>query len=208
MLRTTMARSPSMSSLRMRASFHTKPWQAIDVFDLAQSAGVEVRFARIASMEGMYLRQTAPVILVASDRPAGRKRFSCAHELGHHAFGDGSRIDELLEAGGVHGTREEEEIRADMFAGLLLMPKSAVQRGFSARGLSVETATAIDVFRVSSWLSVVADAARRSGKLEVAHDAVHACTNPLLRLLWSRWLVWKKTPQRVQPAAESRTNIA
>lgn len=153
-VRTARARSASTSSLRVRAAAHVKPWEAVDVFDLSKSAGVELRFANIASMEGMYLRQKSPVILVASERPPGRQRFTCAHELGHHVFGDGSRIDELLESVKAQGRRSEEEVRADMFAGLLLMPKTAVEHGFSVRQLTVRTATATDVFRVSCWLGV------------------------------------------------------
>lgn len=93
------------------------------------------------------------MILVASERPAGRQRFTCAHELGHHVFGDGSWIDELLESNPTQ-RRSKEEVRADMFAGLLLMPKTAVEHGFAVRNLSQKTATAIDVFRVSCWLGV------------------------------------------------------
>jgi Zn-dependent peptidase ImmA (M78 family) len=80
----TLAKSAAVQALRIRASVHVKPWDAIDIFDLTQQLGVEVRFAKISSMEGMYLRQSAPTILIASERPAGRQRFSCAHELGHH----------------------------------------------------------------------------------------------------------------------------
>lgn len=152
--RTAMAKDASTLSLRMRAAAHAKPWQAIDVFDMAKTVGVEVRFAKIGSMEGMYLRRGAPVILIASERPAGRQRFTCAHELGHHVFGDGSRVDELFDESGDRRDRSDEELRADMFAGLLLMPKTAVLHAFSARGLSVATASAVDVFRVSCWLGV------------------------------------------------------
>src|ERR1035441_5093023 len=95
--RQALAKSAAMRALRIRADVHAKPWEAIDVFDVAQQLGVEVRFTRISSMEGMYVRQDAPVILLSSERPAGRQRFSCAHELGHHAFGDGSRVDELFD---------------------------------------------------------------------------------------------------------------
>jgi hypothetical protein len=130
-----------------------KPWEAIDVFDLAQQLGVEVRFANIASMEGLYLRQDAPVILVPSERPAGRQRFSCAHELGHHVFGDGSHIDELFDAQ-AHVIRKDDEILADMFAGMLLMPKTAVDRAFSVRNLDPRTAEPVDFYRIACWLGV------------------------------------------------------
>ena len=153
-VRSVMAKSASTSSLRMRAAVHAKPWQAIDVFDLSQNIGVEVRFTNISSMEGMYLRQELPVILIASGRPAGRQRFTCAHELGHHVFGDGSRVDELFEVSEPRRRRSDEELRADMFAGLLLMPKTAVEHGFAVRNLKLSAVTAIDVFRVSCWLGV------------------------------------------------------
>lgn len=151
--RQALARSATTHALRVRASVRAKPWDAIDVFDLSQQLGVEVRFANISSMEGMYLRQGAPVILVASERPGGRQRFSCAHELAHHIFGDGSHIDELFDAH-PHAARPDEEIRADMFAGMLLMPKTAVERAFSVRKLDPRTAEPVDFYRVACWLGV------------------------------------------------------
>src|SRR5581483_4265168 len=114
--RQALAKSAATRALRIRAEVHAKPWEAIDVFDVSQQLGVEVRFTKISSMEGMYVRQEAPVILIASERPAGRQRFSCAHELGHHAFGDGTRVDELFGSNSSK-LRPDDEIRADMFAG-------------------------------------------------------------------------------------------
>lgn len=148
-----LAKSAAVQALRVRASVHVKPWDAIDIFDLTHQLGVEVRFAKIASMEGMYLRQEAPTILVASERPPGRQRFSCAHELGHHIFGDGSRVDELFDPT-LKKERSDEEVRADMFAGMLLMPKSAVDRAFSSRKLSPEMANPVEFSRVACALGV------------------------------------------------------
>jgi Zn-dependent peptidase ImmA (M78 family) len=152
--RTALARSATSCALRMRSAARIKPWEAIDVFDLAQNAGVEVRFTNIPSMEGMYLRQDAPVILISSERPAGRQRFTCAHELGHHAFGHGGRIDELLEDDRPKTRRQDDEILADIFAGTLLMPKSAVDRAFATRNVDPRMAKPSEMFRVSSWLGV------------------------------------------------------
>lgn len=151
--RQALAKSAAMRALRIRAEMHAKPWDAIDVFDLAQQLGVEVRFTKISSMEGMYLRQDAPAILIASERPAGRQRFSCAHELGHHAFGDGTRVDELFDPNSARD-RQDDEVRADMFAGMLLMPKSAVDHAFSARKLNPITASSVEFYRVACWLGV------------------------------------------------------
>lgn len=151
--RQTLAKSAATRALRIRAEVHAKPWEAIDVFDVAQRLGVEVRFTKISSMEGMYLRQGAPVILIASERPAGRQRFSCAHELGHHAFGDGTRIDELFHPNSGK-IRQDDEVRADAFAGMLLMPKSAVDHAFSVRKLNATTANPVEFYRVACWLGV------------------------------------------------------
>ena len=151
--RQALAQSAVVQALRIRSSVRLKPWNPIDIFDLTQQLGVEVRFAKISSMEGMYLRQAAPTILIASERPAGRQRFSCAHELGHHVFGDSSRVDELFDPNSKK-ERGEEEIRADMFAGMLLMPKSAVDRAFTSRKLNPETADPVEFSRVASALGV------------------------------------------------------
>jgi hypothetical protein len=151
--RQALAKSAAVQALRIRASVHVKPWDAIDIFDLTQQLGIEVRFAKISSMEGMYIRQSTPTILIASERPAGRQRFSCAHELGHHVFGDGSRVDELFDPNSKK-ERNDEEVRADMFAGMLLMPKSTVDRAFSSRKLNPETADPIGFSRVACALGV------------------------------------------------------
>ncbi len=151
--RQALAKSSATRALRFRAEVQAKPWEAIDVFDVAQQLGVEVRFTKISSMEGMYLRQDAPVILIASERPAGRQRFSCAHELGHHAFGDGTRVDELFDPNS-GAVKQDDEVRADMFAGMLLMPKSAVDHAFSVRKLNPTTANPVEFYRVACWLGV------------------------------------------------------
>jgi hypothetical protein len=108
-------------------------------------------------MEGMYCKDTGPSIVVSSLRPAGRQAYTGGHELGHHAFGHGTRIDELLGDGG-RGSDEEEEFLADCFAGFLLMPKAAVVRGFAGRGWDPATATPEQVFTVAGWLGVGYDA--------------------------------------------------
>ena len=81
--------------MRRRAGFSLN--EAICVYDLADQLGIEVRFADIPSMEGMYCRESGPTIILSSLRPSGRQAFTCAHELGHHSNGDGTGIDQLVE---------------------------------------------------------------------------------------------------------------
>jgi Zn-dependent peptidase ImmA (M78 family) len=92
-------------------------------FNLAEAMGIDIRFVKISSFEGMYLADEG-MILIASERPEGRKRFTCAHEIGHHVLGHGTVIDEIIES----GSDKEIEKEADFFGSMLLMPSSAVKR--------------------------------------------------------------------------------
>lgn len=123
-------------------------------FDLAEKLKIEVRFVDIASMEGMYVKRIPPLILVAADRPAGRQAFTCAHELGHHEFGHGTRADALGFCSFPSRRSDPDEYLANTFAGFLLMPKTAVMRGFSSRGWKPAEATPEQVYVVAGWLGV------------------------------------------------------
>lgn len=127
------------------------------VFDLALGMGIDVWFKAIPRMEGMYCKDPGPAIVVSSLRPAGRQAYTGGHEVGHHVYGHGTRVDELIGPGG-RGADLEEEFLADCFAGFLLMPKAAVVRGFASRGWAPATATPEQVFAVAGWLGVGYDA--------------------------------------------------
>lgn len=127
------------------------------VFDLATGMGIDVWFKAAPRMEGMYCKDPGPAIVVSSLRPAGRQAYTAGHEVGHHVFGHGTRVDELIGPGG-RGSDLEEEFLADCFAGFLLMPKAAVARGFASRGWAPATATPAQMFTVAGWLGVGYDA--------------------------------------------------
>jgi Zn-dependent peptidase ImmA (M78 family) len=122
------------AALRVRQSAGLGMWTPMCVYDVAEKLGIEVRFVDISSMEGMYCKIATPLILVSSLRPSGRQAFTCAHELGHHIYKHGTRIDELVDRPTAKSRFDPEEFLADCFAGLLLMPKSAVSRAFAICG--------------------------------------------------------------------------
>src|SRR5437588_11384999 len=69
-----------------------------DIYELVVRQGVELRFMEVKSLEGFYLSDgMAGQINVCAYRPAGLQRFTAAHELGHHVFGHGSRLDPQLD---------------------------------------------------------------------------------------------------------------
>jgi hypothetical protein len=123
-------------------------------YDLAEKLGVRVYFDdSMPSMEGAYVNATAAKIIVTSLRPIGRMAYSCAHEIGHHAFGHGSHIDEIMEKPD-KAKKNPEEFLAEVFAGFLLMPNLAVRHGFSRRGWSYNDCMPKQVFVVAGWLGV------------------------------------------------------
>jgi Zn-dependent peptidase ImmA (M78 family)/transcriptional regulator with XRE-family HTH domain len=97
------------------------------------------------------------VAVIGGRAEPGRRRFTAAHELGHHLLGDAYTSDL-----GVATSSDEREAVVDAFASELLLPVSAAhaawERGGSVRDRLVWLA---GTFRVS-W-SVAVGAARREG---------------------------------------------
>ena len=127
----------------------------LNVFDLCErlTPKVRVRFADY-SMEGCYFRSDRPLIEVSALRPIGRRAFNAAHELGHHVFGHGSRIDELQDEDRPDALHDPDEILANAFARSLLMPRIGVRKAFAARGWSIRSATADQIFVVACHFGV------------------------------------------------------
>jgi Zn-dependent peptidase ImmA (M78 family) len=151
--RTDLAKQALEKSLEVREEHGYDFRSPLCVYELADRARVSVRFVDDISMEGVYASLAKPKILISSLRPAGRRAFTCAHELGHHFFGHGSTIDELKEDA-ESGEFQPNEFLADTFAGFLLMPAQAVMRAFSSRQLDVATATPEQIYAVACSFGV------------------------------------------------------
>ena len=151
--RKTIARKSVAKALRTRQSSGFGLTEAICVYDLAERLGVEVRFIDIPSMEGIYYRSSVPHIIISSLRPPGRRAFTCAHELGHHIHGDGTRIDHLVEKS-ERTQFDPSEFAADCFAGALLMPKLAVERAFAIRKWNILDFSPSQAFVLAGYFGV------------------------------------------------------
>ena len=147
-----LARTATAAALRMRTRHGRAPFGPLCPYDLAADEGVQVRFEPIPSLEGIYRAGPAPLILLSALRQPGRKAYNCAHELGHHALGHGTRVDELLEVTG-EGF-EPDEYAADCFASALLMPKTAVHAAFARRRLTPALAAPTEMFAVAGYFGV------------------------------------------------------
>lgn len=148
-----LATQSTRAAARLRAELEIGPADAVCPFDLTERLGVVTWLASVPSLEGMYSPEGAPTIIVGAERPPGRRRHTCAHELGHHVFGHGLRLDQMAEEADI-GSGQPEEYVADRFAVALLMPKLAVESALTRRGWSASTLTAKQAFRVSQDLGV------------------------------------------------------
>jgi len=138
--------------LRMERGYSM--FQPINVFDLCMSMEVVVRFIDI-SMEGMYTigeNGSFPTIILSNQRPLPRRSFTCAHELGHHVFKHGDRIDGLSDQDYVSNIEEEKLV--DTFAAALLMPTLGIQAEFAKRQLKFDRASAIHFYAIASSFGV------------------------------------------------------
>lgn len=152
--RKQLAREALGSALQLRAKLGKNLIDPICIYDVVESLKVELRFADIPSLEGMYSSAPRPAIILGSERPAGRRVYTCAHELGHHHFGHGTRVDELRADDSGPAPFEPEEFLAQVFAGILLMPKLAICNAFSIRGWKPESATPEQIYRISNLFGV------------------------------------------------------
>ncbi|RKY10060.1 MAG: Zn peptidase [Planctomycetota bacterium] len=151
--RTDLARQAYSKAIQERRDAGISPTSPLCAFDLIYKKGIEVRFQNISSMEGLYCNDGKPLIFVSSCRPRGRIAYNCAHEYGHHVFGHGNRIDEVLDQASKNQW-EPEEFLADCFAGFLLMPKIAVCKAFSSRGWDSKHCSSDQIFTISGYMGV------------------------------------------------------
>lgn len=154
--RLLLARGAMRSALQLRRSLSIAREDPVNVYDIADALGVEVRFADRPSLEGMFGRDPHPVIVLPSlqHRPRGRVTYSCAHEIGHFQLGHGTRVDEYLADGDDSHQKSDDEFAADTFASSLLMPRPAVLRRFQVRDWKPSCATPLQLFAIAGELDV------------------------------------------------------
>lgn len=108
--------SASEAAMKVRASWQVGDGPIANLVSFIEATGILVVEGDFggADIDGITLRPPGmkPVVVLNSDRPADRKRFSLAHEYGHvvlHAF-----------------PYEAMEMEANEFAAELLMPRSGI----------------------------------------------------------------------------------
>ena len=151
--RTHLAQKAQKKAAYIRTEANLDPRHPICVFDLCYNLGLAVRFVDI-NMEGIYLKETKPKILISSLRPLVRRRFTCAHELGHHTFGHASKVDELIEEAETETIFQPDEFLANSFAGFLLMPALGIRKAFTTRNWTINSCTSEQLYTIACYFGV------------------------------------------------------
>ncbi len=141
-----MSRSEIESRARQVLERHNLTTVPVNPVLLAHREGIKVNNAKFSddNLVGMIVRQGRDVtMLVNHGDPPFRKRFTIAHELGHHflhLLADGEYVDKETNLFRRHaGDKKEitpsrrQEIQANLFAAALLMPEDEVTRYWKQR---------------------------------------------------------------------------
>ena len=152
--RQTLAKKAMHKSIEVRTQTGFDQTSPLCIYSLCDQLNVKVRFVDISSMEGMYYKEEKPLIFLSALRPFPRRAFTCAHELGHHIFGHGLRVDELIEDSEKSKAFNLDEFLVNSFAGFLLMPTLGVRKAFVSRKWDVERATPIQIFTIACYFGV------------------------------------------------------
>lgn len=125
----------------------------IDPMDVARTAGLRVIEAQLdGDTMGILIKEIGqdPTIMINESDGKNRRRFTCAHELGHYvrrsdATGEFTTVDlrSDLSTQGV----DEDEIYANEFAACLLMPEREVRRLLDEERSDLEMAIRFGVSR-------------------------------------------------------------
>jgi Zn-dependent peptidase ImmA (M78 family) len=129
-------------------------FQPINIYDVCAKLNVDVQFVDV-NMEGLYINHGGqPKILISSQRPFARRVFTCGHELGHHVFNHGLKVDILTEGGCERELKSSDETLVDAFSSALLMPVGGIQNEFLKRNINMYLAAPKDYFLISSVFGV------------------------------------------------------
>jgi Zn-dependent peptidase ImmA (M78 family) len=101
----------------------------VDPVWIASRLGIEVKLANLPEkVSGAILKDAGcdPIILLSDRDSDNRKRFTCAHELGHYINNHGKNVFEYADLR--DGGDGQEETWANEFAENLLMPERLVRK--------------------------------------------------------------------------------
>lgn len=146
--RKDLAKEALAKAFEVRIEYGLRDEEPLSIYELCRETNITVRFLDATSPEGMYIPGVNPKIVITSQRPAARRVFTAAHELGHHHFRHGKKVDLLIQQSH-DAAYDPDEFLADRFAGFLLMPSLGIQHAFVKRGWNIDSPTSTQMFIVA-----------------------------------------------------------
>lgn len=123
----------------------------VDVYAIASHLGIFVKFSALTNLSGALIHssnENGPGILLNSNQPEARLRFSLAHEIAHYFL---NHYPNEQESVSVIKDSSPIEKDADMFASLLLMPRKLLTKEIQKIKSDIDE---IEVFKLSDKFSV------------------------------------------------------
>lgn len=120
----------------------------IDVYSIAVKMGISVKFSVLTNLAGALIHKdekVVPGILLNSNQPENRIRFSLAHEVAHFCLGH--YPDQTFAVSSIEKNNEENEREADNFASELLMPDFLLKQDL--KEIRHKEITEIEIFKLS-----------------------------------------------------------
>lgn len=140
------------ASLRLLRKHKVDLRSRIPLLQLAELEGVLVEINPLPRLAGAYVREEGaePGIWINNRLPKAKQRYTLGHEIGHHALGHTSSLDEnteLLTPAETNRLSDQEKL-AEAFAAWLLMPLPLVETTLSQLGMQGDLSQT-DVYQLS-----------------------------------------------------------
>ncbi|HMO80026.1 MAG TPA: ImmA/IrrE family metallo-endopeptidase [Pyrinomonadaceae bacterium] len=136
------------AALKVRSRAKADLVSPVCPYDICQELDISVKFVDV-NMEGVYVREPKPRIVISALRPLARRNFTCGHELGHHVFGHSSNLDLLIKDREDENYDSPEEFLADSFSSFLLLPALGVRKAFASRSWNAASASPVQIYTVA-----------------------------------------------------------
>jgi hypothetical protein len=129
-----------LAARRLHRSLGIDVTRRIDIFGVIKDYPLVLGFLPLRSAAGAYFfePEAQAGVVVNSNHPLPRQRYTAAHELGHHVLEHGTQIDpadlDLLWRSGTAVSDQEKQ--AESFAAWFLMPRPLVEASLESLGIS------------------------------------------------------------------------
>ena len=96
-------------------------------FDLAELCGIQITYAQLQEMNGLYMKyRRVGVIIISTEAPEHMLNYICAHELGHASTGALHKVSSPFE------TVERSEHRANRWTAENILTEDDFREAFAA----------------------------------------------------------------------------